>query len=67
MAAVAFRARAGTYARALEKIYEANLLPVVLREKRVHPDLYDRLVAAGATPAYARPKPPPREFLAAVK
>src|SRR5207248_490847 len=51
----------GTYARALEKLYEANVLPVVLRGKRtVHPHLYDRLVAAGTTPAYPRPAAPPR-------
>jgi Zn-dependent protease with chaperone function len=51
----------GTYSRALEKIYEANLVPVVLGSKRrTHPELYDRLVAAGATPAYPRPEAPPR-------
>ena len=55
------------YARALEKIYEANLIPVVLRSKRqIHPDLYDRLVAAGVPPAYPRPAPPPRVLLAAL-
>lgn len=49
----------GTYARALEKIHEANLIPVVLSSKRqVHPDLYDRLTAAGRTPGYPRPAPP---------
>jgi predicted Zn-dependent protease len=53
---------AGTYARALEKAYRFNLTPVVLRKenKGVHPDLYDRLVAAGITPSYARPEPPSR-------
>jgi Zn-dependent protease with chaperone function len=51
---------AGTYARALEKIYEANLVPVVLGAKRTtHPELYDRLVAAGVTPEYYRPEAPP--------
>jgi Zn-dependent protease with chaperone function len=50
----------GAYARALEKIYAANLVPVVLGTKRrTHPDLYDRLVAAGATPEYPRPQAPP--------
>lgn len=53
--------RAGTYARALEAIYEANMIPAVLSGKRrVHPHLYDRLVAAGVHPAYPRPKPPPK-------
>jgi hypothetical protein len=47
------------YARALEKLYAANLLPVVVRGKRqVHPHLYDRLVAVGVPPAYPRPAPP---------
>jgi Zn-dependent protease with chaperone function len=56
---------AGAYARALEKIYEANLLPVVMRGKRqVHPHLYDRLIAAGASPLYDRPSPPRRAILA---
>lgn len=55
------------YARALEKIYAANLIPVVLRGKRhVHPHLYDRLVAAGVPPAYPRPAPPPRVLLGAM-
>ena len=49
----------GVYARALEKIYELNLMPVVMRGKRtIHPHLYDRMVAAGVSPAYPRPKPP---------
>lgn len=49
----------GTYARALEKLYEARLAPVVMRGKRhVHPNLYDRMVAAGVTPRYPRPRPP---------
>jgi Zn-dependent protease with chaperone function len=56
----------GVYSRALEKIYEANLMPVVMRGRRhVHPDLYDRLVAAGTLPPYPRPAPPPRDLLAA--
>lgn len=49
------------FARALERLYESNLVPAVLRGKRkTHPDLYDRLVAAGVTPSYERPAPPPR-------
>lgn len=55
----------GTYARALEALYRANLVPAVLRGKRnVHPDLHDRLIAAGVTPDYPRPAPPPRVGLA---
>jgi Zn-dependent protease with chaperone function len=51
----------GGYATALEKIYEANLIPVVLGTKRrTHPELYDRMVAAGLTPRYSRPAAPPR-------
>jgi Zn-dependent protease with chaperone function len=51
----------GTYARALERIYEINLFPAVIRDKRLtHPHLYDRLVAAHVVPSYARPGPPPR-------
>jgi Zn-dependent protease with chaperone function len=50
----------GTYPRALEKIYRANLVAAVLpKGRQVHPHLYDRLVAAGAEPTYARPLPPP--------
>jgi Zn-dependent protease with chaperone function len=49
----------GTYARALSRIYEANLMPAVMPKKRrlTHPDLYDRLVAVGAQPDYPRPAP----------
>jgi Zn-dependent protease with chaperone function len=51
---------AGTYARALEKLYQFNLAPVVRfkRSRGVHPDLYDRLIASGVTPSYPRPAPP---------
>jgi tetratricopeptide (TPR) repeat protein len=52
-------AEPGLYARALEKLYQANLMPVVLAGKRhVHPHLYDRLVTAGVTPTYPRPRKP---------
>jgi Zn-dependent protease with chaperone function len=57
----------GTYARALESIYRSGFIPAVLAGKpTVHPHLYDRLVAAGLTPDYPRPLPPPRAFLAIV-
>jgi Zn-dependent protease with chaperone function/dienelactone hydrolase len=49
------------YARALERIYEASLIPVVLgRTPKTHPDLYDRVIAAGGTLSYPRPAPPDR-------
>jgi Zn-dependent protease with chaperone function len=50
----------GVYARALERMHEANLLPVVHDTDSTHPHLYDRLISAGAPPAYPRPAPPPR-------
>jgi Zn-dependent protease with chaperone function len=47
---------AGTYARALTRLYEDNLAPAVLAKKRsTHPDLHDRLLAAGVTPDFPRP------------
>lgn len=51
---------AGTYARALTRIYEDRLLPAVTAKKRTrtHPDLYDRLIAAGITPEFPKPLPP---------
>lgn len=50
----------GTYARALEQVYEHNLLPAVMRGKRPHGHLYDRMRAAGLEPDFPRPEPPPR-------
>jgi Zn-dependent protease with chaperone function len=52
-------AEEGLYARALERLYKVNLMPAVMPGKRaVHPHLYDRMVASGVAPAYARPKAP---------
>jgi Zn-dependent protease with chaperone function len=49
----------GAYARALERLYRNNHIPAVMASKRrAHPDLYDRLLAAGITPHYPRPKAP---------
>lgn len=60
-------AEEGTYARALEKVYRLNLMPAVLGRGRVHPDLYDRMLAAGVTPDYPRPPAPvQRRWLAAL-
>jgi Zn-dependent protease with chaperone function len=48
----------GTYARALTKLYEDNLMPAVNAKRRAtHPSLYDRLLAAGVTPDFPRPQP----------
>lgn len=47
---------AGTYARALAKLYADNLIPAVMAKSRAtHPHLYDRLLAAGVTPDFPRP------------
>jgi Zn-dependent protease with chaperone function len=51
---------AAVYARALERLYAANLTPAVLAVKRVHPHLYDRMTAAGSAPSYPRPAAPSR-------
>lgn len=50
----------GVYARALEKIHEANLIPAVLPPNTTHPSLYDRMIAAGVTPDFPRPAAPSR-------
>ena len=48
---------AGTYARALTRLYEDSLLPAVVAKKTTHPDLYDRILAAGVPSDFARPIP----------
>jgi Zn-dependent protease with chaperone function len=48
----------GTYARALERVYELNLMPAVTSKAAVHPNLYDRMLAAGMQPSYPRPALP---------
>ncbi len=46
----------GAYARALAQLYEDSLVPAVhAKQHATHPHLYDRLLAAGATPDYPRP------------
>ncbi len=52
------QSEAGAYASALEKLYRTNQIPAVTPRKRTHPHLYDRLLAAGITPNYPRPKAP---------
>jgi Zn-dependent protease with chaperone function len=55
----AHEGEAGTYARALEKLYQINLMPAVTRSWFLtHPHLYDRLLAVSITPDYPRPRPP---------
>lgn len=45
--------------RAVERVHELNRMPVVSpRLLSAIPHLYDRLVAAGISPNYVRPKPP---------
>ena len=60
-ALAASHAEKGVYARALEKLHEAALVPAVLgKRSATHPDLWDRLAAAGAVPSWPKPAPPAR-------
>jgi Zn-dependent protease with chaperone function len=59
LAAREYQLEPGVYARALERLYEINQMPAVMPGNRmIHPHLYDRLLAAGVTPAYLRPAKP---------
>lgn len=54
----------GALARSLERIHRVQLIPAVLGARgNSHPDLYDRMVAAGVPPAYPRPERPPKRRL----
>ena len=54
-------AEQSVYARSLEKLHEAALVPAVLgRRLATHPDLWDRMAAAGAQPSWPKPLPPAR-------
>lgn len=47
------------YARALEKLYAENLIPASgIARGQTHPDLYDRMLAAGIQPDFDRPAKP---------
>jgi Zn-dependent protease with chaperone function len=47
-----------TYARALQRLCADRLTPAVFKTKhKTHPDLYERLQAAGITPDFPRPAP----------
>lgn len=48
------------YATALEKLYQANQVPAVMRGKNAHGNLYDRMLEAGVAPGYERPEMPAR-------
>jgi Zn-dependent protease with chaperone function len=50
----------GVYARALEKIHAASLIPAVLQPRHPYPSLYDRMTDAGVNPDFPRPEPPGR-------
>ncbi|HEU5396879.1 MAG TPA: M56 family metallopeptidase [Verrucomicrobiae bacterium] len=54
------QATTAVYAQALKRIYELNQAPAVTprRSNKVHPDLYDRMLAAGVTPDFPKPLPP---------
>jgi Zn-dependent protease with chaperone function len=51
---------AADYARGLERIHRASLVPAVIKQGagQTHPNLYDRMLAAGVTPDYPRPAAP---------
>jgi Zn-dependent protease with chaperone function len=56
--AKAMEDESGTYARALARLYEDRMVPAVMaKSKQTHPDLYERLLAAGVVPDYPRPQP----------
>jgi len=55
----AHESQPGSYMRALERLHELDLIPVVIRGRTLtHPNLYDRLRAAGVSPDYPRPTAP---------
>ena len=47
-----------SWVQALAKSYDANGAPAVMPNLTVHAHLYDRLLSAGLTPSFPRPKPP---------
>jgi len=46
------------YLRSMIRLHQANLAPAVMPGAQTHPHLYDRLLAAGIQPEFARPNPP---------
>lgn len=61
--AVETQADAAVYAQALARLYEVGQMPAVMprRSAKIHPDLYDRMIAAGVTPDFPKPLPPSRQ------
>jgi len=57
--AVENQADQAVYARALERLYQSSQIPAVMSSlsNKVHPNLYDRMLAAGVTPDYPKPLP----------
>jgi len=55
-----------SYARTLEQVYRLNQVPPVLGGRRAHPDLVDRMAAAGLKPTWSLPAPPPRRASLAI-
>ena len=53
-------ARSAALARGLERAYRMNLTPAVGSRQGTHPDLYDRMLAAGVAPDFPRPARPSR-------
>lgn len=51
------------YASGLEKIYRLNGIPAVMGNRQIHPNLYDRILAAGVTPDFPRPEKPVTKIL----
>lgn len=52
----------GIYARALEKLHVASLIPATLNPRSPYPGLYDRMESAGIKPDFNRPLPPNRHL-----
>ncbi len=54
-----FQVDGAIYARALARLYESNGSPAVMSSlsTKIHPNLYDRMLAAGVTPDFPRPLP----------
>jgi Zn-dependent protease with chaperone function len=50
----------GIYMQSMVKLHESNLTPAVTPGTQTHPHLYDRLLAAGIQPEFARPAAPDR-------
>ena len=50
------------YARALEKIHEAGLIPALIAKRHAYPSLGERMLAAGVAPDFPEPAPPSPSF-----